>query len=159
MADGVAAGFYFRNRADATKYGGVYRSGTIRVYASETGDLWLIDPTTGFVTLATNGTWTTVTAGVGYTNGWSDFGAPNQVMRYRKTILGDVEVQGSMKAGTLGLAAFTLPVGFRPPANLFLVGVDGLNSAQYGQVQSSGAVIAGAGNTAYWNINFSFSTV
>jgi hypothetical protein len=159
MADGATAALVTRDRAANTRWMQWYRNTTIRI-GVETGDLWLIDPTTGAATLAlTNGAWTTVVAGVGYTNGWSDFGGAFQVMRYRKNILGNVEVQGSMKAGTLGAAAFTLPAGLRPPATIFLTGIDGLNTVQYGQVQSSGAVIAGAGNTAYWNINFSFSTV
>lgn len=46
-------------------------------------------------------------------NGWVAYGAGYSSPQYRK--VGDiVYVRGSIKSGTLGSAAFTLPLGFRP---------------------------------------------
>jgi hypothetical protein len=57
------------------------------------------------------GEWTAVT----FTNSWVDFGAGYQAVQYRK--VGDmVELRGTMKNGTLGATAFTLPAGHLPPA-------------------------------------------
>ena len=56
--------------------------------------------------------WTAVT----FLNSWVNYGAPQQIAQYRKK--GDlVQVRGQIKGGASGTRAFTLPVGFRPPAN------------------------------------------
>ena len=48
---------------------------------------------------------------------WVAYGAPYQVPQYRKR--GDiVEVRGLIKNGVIGTQAFTLPAGFRPPADM-----------------------------------------
>lgn len=58
--------------------------------------------------------WTAVT----FTNSWVDFAGGFQVCQYRK--VGDmVQVRGQMKSGSLSLAAFTLPSGFRAPASMY----------------------------------------
>lgn len=54
--------------------------------------------------------WTAVT----FQNGWQNYGG-NQNCQYRK--IGDrVYLRGMMKSGSLNNPAFTLPVGFQPPA-------------------------------------------
>ena len=65
--------------------------------------------------------WTAVV----FENSWVDFGAGWQEAQYRK--VGDeVRLRGRIKDGTLDVAAFTLPAGFRPPTSeMFgLVSVD-----------------------------------
>jgi hypothetical protein len=48
-----------------------------------------------------------------FQNGWVNYGTPYQNVQYRK--MGDeVVLRGLMKSGTLTVAAFTLPVGYRP---------------------------------------------
>lgn len=57
--------------------------------------------------------WTDVT----FQNSWVNFGGTRQDVQYRK--VGDlVEVRGAMKDGTNNTTAFTLPAGFRPPADM-----------------------------------------
>ena len=59
--------------------------------------------------------WTAVT----FENGWVNEGGPSQVVQYRK-VADIVYLRGTMKRTgvTYGQTAFTLPVGFRPPAHL-----------------------------------------
>lgn len=86
--------------------------------------------------------WTAVT----FTNSWVNFGGTDQVAQYRK--VGDVvELRGSIKTGTIGNAAFTLPSGFRPPADTPF-GVE--SNAAHGRVTitSAGVVTPDVGNTA-----------
>lgn len=50
-------------------------------------------------------------------NSWVNFGGTQQVAQYRK--IGDiVYLRGLIRFGTINLPAFTLPAGFRPPADL-----------------------------------------
>jgi hypothetical protein len=107
MADGAAAGFYFRNRANATKYGALYRDGTLRLFASETGDLWLVDQVTGLITQST---WTTAPAFI------NTYTAAVTVAYRTIKPTGDVAWRGQVNLGvsSLGNAMFTIPAGFRP---------------------------------------------
>lgn len=57
--------------------------------------------------------WTSVT----FQNSWTNVGSGYQDARYCK-VGGVVYVEGLIKSGTIGLAAFTLPVGFRPAARI-----------------------------------------
>lgn len=76
---------------------------------------------TAVTALQTPGVWTTPT----YQNGWVEY-APGRGAQYRK--IGDiVYIRGVIKSGTAGMAAFTLPVGFRPnPDVSFVVNRDAL---------------------------------
>lgn len=58
-------------------------------------------------------------------NAWVNFGGGAQVAQYRK--VGDnVQVRGLIKSGATGTVAFTLPAGFRPPAQAtFTCSADG----------------------------------
>lgn len=57
--------------------------------------------------------WTAVT----FQNAWADLGGIWQLVEYRR--VGDVtQIRGAMSGGTIGAAAFVLPVGYRPPAAL-----------------------------------------
>lgn len=77
------------------------------------GAVW-IRSDTGVLSWRANGVtspslWTAVTV---FTNSWVNFDA-NHPAQYRK-VGDDVELRGLIKSGTIGLAAFTLPAGFRP---------------------------------------------
>jgi hypothetical protein len=92
-----------------------------------------------------------------FTNSWVNFGGSAQVAQYRK--VGDVvEVRGVIKTGALGNSAFTLPVGYRPPAAMsFATDANGA----YGRVTvaTTGTVTPdiGAGVSTSTVINFRFS--
>jgi hypothetical protein len=59
------------------------------------------------------GPWTDVT----FEGTWVNYGAGDQEVQYR--LVGDmVQVRGTMKDGSTGPTAFTLPPGFRPPAEV-----------------------------------------
>lgn len=70
----------------------------------------------GWTTIATFGSdgrivqpgWTVPTL----SNGWAAFGAV--VTGFKKTTTGQVVLKGRIAGGTMGSAAFTLPVGYRP---------------------------------------------
>ena len=82
-------------------------------------------------------TWTDVSS---FSNSWVNYGGGYSNAGYKK-IAGDcIKLRGLIKSGTVNSAAFTLPVGYRPPAST-LFAVDS-NSA-YGRVyvSSAGVVI------------------
>ena len=85
--------------------------------------------------------WTAVT----FANSWVNYGGAYQEIEYRK--VGDMgEVRGTMKNGTLSATAFTLPVGFRPPATVQFNGVGTANAID---ITSAGIVYPfGGTNTA-----------
>lgn len=49
-----------------------------------------------------------------FQNGWVNYGAPYGGARFRKLASGLVVLDGLISTGTIGAAAFTLPVGYRP---------------------------------------------
>jgi hypothetical protein len=54
--------------------------------------------------------WTAPTLG----NSWVDYGLGYSAAGYYKDATGAVHLQGAIKSGTVGAAAFTLPAGHRP---------------------------------------------
>jgi len=95
--------------------------------------------------------WTAVT----FQNGWVNMGAPYQDAQYRK--VGDVvQLRGMMKSGTITTAAFSLPVGFRPPADLILGTVS--NAAVGGiTITAAGVVTPSPGSNAWFAVTCQFS--
>ena len=95
-----------------------------------------------FDTYVSPSDWTAPT----FTNSWVDFGSGLQAAQYR--MVGDeVELRGTIKTGTIGTAAFTLPVGFRPQASIgFAVDSNGAHGRV--SIASTGAVTPDIGNTA-----------
>lgn len=55
-----------------------------------------------------------VLGGVGFQNGWVNFGAGPNTAAYLKDALGFVHLRGAIKSGTINTTAFTLPAGYRP---------------------------------------------
>ena len=74
-------------------------------------DITTVQPTDGSLA----GVWTAPSLG----GSWVNVGGGYQTMQYRR--VGDqVQIRGSIKSGNAYTAIFTLPVGFRPPANVVL---------------------------------------
>lgn len=100
-------------------------------------------------------TWTAVT----FTNSWVNYGSGRQAAQYRK--IGDiVYLRGQIKNGTNNNTAFTLPAGFRPPANDYRVIISsssGTPLPAFLYIQTSGAVGVYAGTTLDVGIGCSFS--
>lgn len=88
-------------------------------------------------------------------NGWANAGAPFQVAGYRR--VGDVvSLRGVFGAGAIGLAAFNLPAGFLPPADLtFACSAGGAFGSL--TVTAAGAVIPAVGVAAGFSIIAAFS--
>lgn len=88
-------------------------------------------------------------------NGWANAGAPFQVAGYRR--VGDVvSLRGVFGAGAVGLAAFNLPAGFAPPADLiFACSAGGVFGSL--TVTAAGAVIPAIGPAAGFSIIAAFS--
>ncbi len=89
---------------------------------------------------ASVGAWQAVT----FENSWVDVGGAFNSAEFRA--LGDkrVEIRGLISSGTIGLAAFTLPVGFRPVADY---SVPCVSSGAFAQtnVGSDGTVVPTVG--------------
>lgn len=62
-------------------------------------------------------------------NSWAAFDA-NQTPRYAIDASGSVRLSGAMKSGTLPAIAFTLPAGFRPTKNTYIM-ANGINGNVY----------------------------
>lgn len=84
--------------------------------------------------------WTAVT----FANGWVNYGGTLATAAYRKHASGQVEIKGVIKSGTLGTAAFTLPIGLRPLEER-VFDVTGTNDLR---IASSGTVTPTAGANA-----------
>ena len=120
------------------------------------GSVW-IRSDTGNLNWRANGTtqqsaWTAVT----FAGTWVDFGAPWQVAQYRRRG-DDVQIRGAIKSGTINTAAFTLPAGFRPPADLAFT-ADAAGALGILTVTSAGVVTPLSGGTTFFTINCQFST-
>lgn len=89
-----------------------------------------------------------------FLNGWVNFGGIYQTARFRKE--GDrVFVEGLIKSGAQA-ACFTLPAGYRPPAQLILATQAAAAFAQI-NVEADGDVLV-SGSNASFSVHFSFST-
>lgn len=113
---------------------------------------WANDVVSQLVPLA----WVNIAPGA-FGGTWVNFGAPWQVARYRK--IGDMTyIEGVIKSGTINTAAFTLPVGFRPPADLaFPQDAAGLFGVL--TVTAAGVVTPLSGGTTLFSINCMFATI
>jgi len=59
-------------------------------------------------------------------NGWVDYGITYNKASYYKDDFGVVHLQGLIKGGTIGVAAFTLPDGYKPQKDIFSPSVSNL---------------------------------
>ncbi|RKH03645.1 fibronectin type III domain-containing protein [Corallococcus carmarthensis] len=84
-------------------------------------------------------------------SGWVGVGAPRNPNFY-KNIAGDVVLGGAMRSGTMGSAAFVLPVGYRPLNEQHLL-VDCGTLFGRVRVTSDGAVTPISGSTSEFNLD------
>lgn len=94
---------------------------------------------------------------VSFTNSWTNYGTGYELARYRK--IGDnVQLQGLITGGTIGLGAFTLPVGYRPP---LIVTVATSSNGAFGAmaVDTGGVAIPVIGSPTNFAVNSWFSTL
>lgn len=85
-------------------------------------------------------------------NSWVNFGAGYSSAGYWKDTLGVVHLQGLMKSGTVGAAAFTLPVGYRPAAECYFA-CHSNSLFAFAFVNSSGSVVLASGSNASFSID------
>ena len=86
---------------------------------------------------------------VSYSNSWVDFGAPYSASVYWKDAAGIVYLHIACKSGTASTAITTLPAGYRPGRQLFVIGGGDSGGTAGGFTVSTGGVVtpATAGNT------------
>lgn len=93
--------------------------------------------------LATN-PYIEVLGGVGFQNSWANFGAPYNTAGYFKDSSGVVHLKGLVN-GSGTTVIFTLPAGYRPPAqSLFAVIAQGASAARI-DILANGNVLVQAG--------------
>lgn len=121
-----------------------YQADTDAIY-TYTGAVW--------VQLGGTPTWAAPT----FANSWVNYGAPYQAARYTK-VNGIVYLEGVIKSGVVGSAAFTLPAGFRPAAAIILPTQSSSGSNGLGRIDitSAGVVTPTAGDNSYFSISCSF---
>lgn len=87
-----------------------------------------------------------------FANGWQNFGSTYAPAAYWKDENGLVHLEGLIKSGTLSIAAFVLPPGYRPAMDR-IFSVFSNNSVGMIQVQADGSVqpmsIGTASNASY----------
>lgn len=101
--------------------------------------------------IETQEAWTSVT----YQNSWVTFGATYGGMRYMKDSLGFVHLEGLMKSGTMGQVAFTLPTGYRPGFQQYLLCASNGGSGII-DLATNGTVTPQIGSNASFGINVVF---
>ncbi|MBN8466161.1 fibronectin type III domain-containing protein [Corallococcus exiguus] len=85
-------------------------------------------------------------------SGWVATNPPRALPGYYRNGQGEVVLVGSIKSGTLGSTAFTLPAGFRPAAELHLPVASGSGTGMV-RVTTDGAVTPLAGSTAEFSLD------
>lgn len=88
-----------------------------------------------------------------FANSWVNFGATDAYPAGFKLVSDTaVRLRGLVKSGTITTTIFTLPVGYRP---LYSVRVPVVSNGAFGycRIESSGAVVAFAGNNASFSLD------
>jgi len=88
-------------------------------------------------------------------NGWVNFGVAQANAGYYRDAGGIVHVRGTIKSGTINVACFILPVGYRPTANS---GWATISNGLFGAivVTSIGEVLIVGGSNAYYYLDAIF---
>jgi hypothetical protein len=89
-----------------------------------------------------------------FQNGWGNLGVSGELAFFYMDISNCVHLQGTIKNGTVGAVAFTLPIGYRPLGNLIFPALVGGDVAGRVDVQANGGVaVIAAASTAYVTLN------
>ena len=87
-----------------------------------------------------------------FQNSWVNYDSgANTQAGFMKDALGYVRLKGLVKSGTIGQIIFTLPTGYRPPANINFSTVSN-GAFACGYIGSNGNIYPNTGNNAYWSI-------
>jgi len=93
-----------------------------------------------------------------FSNSWENYGDPFCAAKYWFDDQGRVHLQGSIKLGAIGSAAFTLPVGYRPlKQKAFAVDSNGAHGLLY--VGTDGTVTPYVGSNTIFNLDGCFFAV
>lgn len=93
-----------------------------------------------------------------YTNSWIDYGGTFAPGAYYKDSFGVVHLRGLIKNGSTGLAAFTLPLGYRPSSEELFTSVTNLGVGSI-NITTSGQVIPSSLGNGYVTLSgISFRT-
>jgi hypothetical protein len=84
-----------------------------------------------------------------FANSWVNFGSPYNDAGFYKDPQGRVHLKGLIKLGTVGSAAFTLPVGYRPDNSLILSTISNSSTGRI-NLTSGGAVIPVSPSNNTW---------
>lgn len=91
----------------------------------------------------------------GFGGTWVNFGISDASAAFYKDPWGVVHIKGLIKSGTITTAAFTLPVGYRPPLDSYFASYS--NGAFGGfSISSSGVLIPQVGSNVSFSIECSF---
>jgi hypothetical protein len=126
------------------------------IFQSDTKLLYVYNGSTWDLLSSVPTAWTAPTL----LNSWVNYGAGNVDAAYRK--IGDmVQLRGQVKNGTTtaGTSILTLPVGFRPTAQVVVPTLDGNNALARFDITAAGAVIIQVGANNAFGITASFSTL
>lgn len=118
------------------------------IFETDTKNVNIYNGTTWDLFNSVPGSWTAPTL----LNSWANFGGAFQVAQYRK--VGDmVQLRGLIRLGTVTNTAFTLPTGFRPPADLLFISQDNNQAGRIDIIASSGNVIPQAVDNTFQSLN------
>lgn len=93
-------------------------------------------------------TWTAPTL----TNSWVNYGAPYENVKYRRNRMGQVEIKGTVKSGTMSSPIFTLPTGYRPLGEkLYVTASFGTTATVH--IDTNGGVLATSGDNQLINLD------
>lgn len=87
-----------------------------------------------------------------FQNSWVPYGAPFAAPAFWRNASGMVCLRGLAKNGTIGTTIFTLPIGFRPAAQLLFANYAGGAIGRL-DVGSDGTVQAVSGSNAYFQLD------
>ena len=90
-----------------------------------------------------------------FQNSWVNFGAGEATAAFRKLPSGLVVLKGLIKSGTVGAAAFTLPIGYRPALTMHFAAS---SNGAFGDaiVLATGVLRPQTGSNVWFALNFSF---
>ncbi|MDD2871447.1 MAG: hypothetical protein PHS49_05645 [Candidatus Gracilibacteria bacterium] len=157
-ADGSnVAGIWFRKNNTL----GINTSYVDLMRITETGNVGIgtTTPTaklqvTGGQTVLEQQSWQNVT----FQNGWVDYGVDYSPTSYFKDSNGVVHLRGLVKNGTIGVCAFTLPTGYRPPYRVLFTVQTNPNVASRFDIQASGCAVINGSNARTSLDGISFGT-
>ncbi len=87
-----------------------------------------------------------------FENSWVNFGGVEVTAAFRR--VGDVvQIQGTVKSGTITAAVFTLPAEYRPSGDLIFATDTSVTTHARLDVESDGSVVAKTGSNAYYSLS------